>query len=1340
MRFAKVNWRAVRTAVITLVLVGAVCLFVAAALLESGVFTPRILSFVNEKLASAAGVKLEVASLYWRPWSGLTMDDVRIVSVPAEGEQAAAAEGGLPVVLTIERLEVHYRFAQLFLRNPRFARVKLVRPALTMSALSSRRSASGISPPATEPVAANTPSSRRRAFRIDDLRVLDGTVVGNGELLVSRIQLTGAIEPTNGDFRCELESGTCLVQHGRIDETVQLTGDLLLEDSAVRTEGLHLEAVGGRVSFRGKLVPASMGESRLLITGFSVSLARLGSWFGWEHPALLGTTDFRIFAKGRPDAFTTNGRFHQIVDGESIRELRFVAEREGDGLAIESLRLRAGESRIGAHGRLGWGDTPAVEAVTSFSRFDPIVWIGAPGAPVGATQLDGTVRVEGKGLSRRTFDGFAEVEVTSGRLFGIPLESASLSLVGHEGEFVLRGANLVRGDTRITGVGSLDAQDRLAVEFRGRVADLADLGGLAGELPERALKGDATAAIRLLGPVSEPSLEADLEFGNAIVLGARAESLSVHLEAERVAPDAEGRFRIEGKEIGYRGWEVPHVVAAGFLRPGSATLANLRIETRERGALRLAGELDFGEKGLSGELERIELVTPQGDVGWVNAGPILLEKSEESLVFSGLELTSGTSRLAADIASHVSGETFVHVRADEVDLESLSPYLLLPRPLDGTLDLDADIILASDTLAVEIDLDLRDGRYGEQTLEQARGAIHLGETSLTFTDLILRSSFATGDISGSLGLVREDLQAALSEPQARKRFLGGLTFDDLELRFASPDLDSVQAVLPFFPSPGGRAELAFQLGGSSQRPDISLTGHVLGGRLGERKLDRVDFACTFHDSTLRIESCDIEASAGEFTAEGSVPLAWDLAENLLTPRLTADSIAVTVRSRRLPIESLADLSEIFGWARGPLWIEARLGGSGKEPQLTGEFSWLNGTLQLPEFDDPLVGGQTTGRFDSQGIEITNFYFRDGKGGVVDGSGRVNFDGVHLVDYSLELRVDDLRYAGFAGIRGICDGGFSLSPRAIRSGKEIPYLEGEFSVQRLDLGERIFSPEPTALRAPPGVTIPPTEAEAERAVTGEPPVLAELRFRGDKNLWLRTPQAEIEFAGDVTLHATEDYIGLTGEAQSLRGKYAMYNTEFDIDRGEIEFTDPADIGASFIDCVATTRVEDEDVEVHIYGTLDDFRIESTSASGLTEAEIYELLALRIKRRETATVPPEEQSDFNRAFLTSWGALLASRFGRNISRELGIDTFELDVGATSNVGVGKYLGRDVFVRYKQQVGSTDPLDEDAARERLETPERQLLVEYRLSKMFRIQGETGTIDGDGYLNLDLRAEWGY
>ena len=81
--------------------------------------------------------------------------------------------------------------------------------------------------------------------------------------------------------------------------------------------------------------------------------------------------------------------------------------------------------------------------------------------------------------------------------------------------------------------------------------------------------------------------------------------------------------------------------------------------------------------------------------------------------------------------------------------------------------------------------------------------------------------------------------------------------------------------------------------------------------------------------------------------------------------------------------------------------------------------------------------------------------------------------------------------------------------------------------------------------------------------------------------------------------------------------------------------------------------------------------------------------------------EDQSDFNRAFFESWGVLVASRFGRNLSRELGIDTFDVDMGERPQVGVGKYLGRDLFVRYQQQVGGVATLEEDVGRESLETP---------------------------------------
>jgi hypothetical protein len=79
-----------------------------------------------------------------------------------------------------------------------------------------------------------------------------------------------------------------------------------------------------------------------------------------------------------------------------------------------------------------------------------------------------------------------------------------------------------------------------------------------------------------------------------------------------------------------------------------------------------------------------------------------------------------------------------------------------------------------------------------------------------------------------------------------------------------------------------------------------------------------------------------------------------------------------------------------------------------------------------------------------------------------------------------------------------------------------------------------------------------------------------------------------------------------------------------------------------------------------------------------------------------------------------------------------------GQEQAVRVGKYLGPGVFVRYRERIGGQGaPADE---LEVLETPERQLLLEYRLSEILQLQGETGVIQDDPYVNVDLKAEWGY
>jgi autotransporter translocation and assembly factor TamB len=351
--------------------------------------------------------------------------------------------------------------------------------------------------------------------------------------------------------------------------------------------------------------------------------------------------------------------------------------------------------------------------------------------------------------------------------------------------------------------------------------------------------------------------------------------------------------------------------------------------------------------------------------------------------------------------------------------------------------------------------------------------------------------------------------------------------------------------------------------------------------------------------------------------------------------------------------------------------------------------------------------------------------------------------------------ENYRYRSDRGVEAIGDGYVEVEEAARSDGKLIAKFTGEFDVERALIDERIFllaeSAAENVPEMPEGVNIPegarqaPGTERVEIAEAPPTPVLVEIGLSADKNVWIRTEEMELEVAGAVTFHVTEDYVGLSGAAHTLRGRYAVLNTDFDVDRGEMRFVDPSDIFASVMDAEASTRVLDENVTFDVSGTLGEPIVVGRTESGMSEAEIYELLALRQKRTTDETDPTASTGVVSGAFYESWGALLATRFGRELGREIGLDTFDVAVegDGARDVRVGKYLGSDVFVRYRERIGSTDvatAADQARALETLETPERQLLLEYRLSRIFQLQGETGVIEEDPYLNVDLKAEWGY
>ena len=91
------------------------------------------------------------------------------------------------------------------------------------------------------------------------------------------------------------------------------------------------------------------------------------------------------------------------------------------------------------------------------------------------------------------------------------------------------------------------------------------------------------------------------------------------------------------------------------------------------------------------------------------------------------------------------------------------------------------------------------------------------------------------------------------------------------------------------------------------------------------------------------------------------------------------------------------------------------------------------------------------------------------------------------------------------------------------------------------------------------------------------------------------------------------------------------------------------------------------------------------------------------------------------------------------EIG-ESAERDALAATTLIFGKYISDKVYLEYSQSLGSLYGDRRKFTQTGLSYPERQISVEYRLSDKFSIEGETGTIGGLGYFDVDLKLRYGY
>jgi len=440
------------------------------------------------------------------------------------------------------------------------------------------------------------------------------------------------------------------------------------------------------------------------------------------------------------------------------------------------------------------------------------------------------------------------------------------------------------------------------------------------------------------------------------------------------------------------------------------------------------------------------------------------------------------------------------------------------------------------------------------------------------------------------------------------------------------------------------------------------------------------------------------------------------------PDLPLD-VRITGRDNRFDLVSLMLPSVEF--LAGDFFADFRLSGTPNKPHLEGTAFIKDARLKYYDLADTLKADSAGVRFQDNRIIIDGIraYVYDRKHKrprYADIGGQIEVQSLDVLDYDVDVTVGEefpFRYE-LADLEGVVEGDVRIT------GSNPPSVEGDLTLlSGRDRSE--FSEEASQMNLP-----------LIYSVAGETTWDVDLKIDILSNYWVKNQDIDAEFSGFLNIIRENDRYRYAGEIEILRGKGYLFDKTFRIKSDsrivfeDIELPDPR------LDIWATTRIpvpraegEErayEDIDVHVTGTLENplfgFFVAGYTDSAMSEEAVLPLLVANYYGSETGVG----------AFQERLSQLISSQVSQISSRQLGVETFEIDPTyegnldlARTKVTLGMYTAPNLYL-----YGSSDIALESR---------QEVGFEYRIKKWFLLEGKRDE-DELYHLNLKLHKEFAW
>ena len=364
-------------------------------------------------------------------------------------------------------------------------------------------------------------------------------------------------------------------------------------------------------------------------------------------------------------------------------------------------------------------------------------------------------------------------------------------------------------------------------------------------------------------------------------------------------------------------------------------------------------------------------------------------------------------------------------------------------------------------------------------------------------------------------------------------------------------------------------------------------------------------------------------------------------------------------------------------ARGTTTFHIAAHGPLENPGLSGQIDFEDASLALEDLPNSLSQLHGTLVFNQNRLEVKSLTAVSG-GGVLSVSGYLAYQ--HGVYADLALKGKSIRIRYPQGVSSAADINLQL-----QGPQNNLLLSGNVMITRFTV-----SPEMdfVALAAQAGKSQPIAPANAPSNH-----VRLDVRIQSSPQLNFQNAYAKLAGDVDLRLRGTVASPSLLGRISITEGSATIAGTRYELQRGEITFTNPVRI-QPLIDLNATARVEDYDITLGLHGSVDQLAVTYRSDPPLPEADVVALLALgRTQDQQRLYTAQQEQIANNPATDALLGGALNATVSSRVQKLFGVGSVKVDPNylgvlgnSTTRITVEEQLGKNLTLTYATDVDTT------------------------------------------------------